>query len=1778
MSRRWISVELLFGQDPNWYTSVNPYGYDTAYGFMPTDYSYWHWGPDEMLDATNLPPGYANGAAYASASISNSFSDLAGWGLTNSSGLRTWVSPNFNATREPSYQIEQQLGIKTTGEEKLGPFPSWVLSTQTPDKRYPFITLPPSDWFIGNQIGQSLETGHTIFSVQNAVDYYYNLGALINLYSHSSSAGNAGAAGPQQAECVTYAMNSSLHPRLWAANSIGIYQWWLQRSNAQITAATFTTNGSQSQVTIKISGATGTNTAVEILIPGAPFTINQVLTNGVPANTNIFWTNGQMVKVLVGTSVTNAVINYTIYPSVQSGFYTTQEGTLLSVTVPGVLTNAVGGSGPLTALLASGPANGALTLNANGSFIYTPSNSFVGIDSFNYQATDGSLTSGVATVTIDVTPPGDLFFDNFARSANDLNAFFPWIIEDGTWTLTNNELQVIGNGLPGYYGNVYLGENWTDYRVQGQIQFSSTNMWAGGVGGRLNLVTGGHYAAWVYPEGSQGANYPPNVGVTGIPVLKLIKFQNWQADSSQFAVMQQVTLPPVGTNVHTVALAFQGTNINVYFDNALEISTNDSISPFTSGGITLDAASYPTPDTMSVDSVVVTTLPLAANNDSYSTAVNTTLTVGAPGVLANDVGTGLTAALVSGPADGILTFNGDGSFAYTPTNNFIGVDSFTYQASNGQTNSNIATVSIAVTQEPPDPINATNDNYSVGENTPLNVAAPGVLANDSGGSGPLTALLGSGPANGTLTLNSDGSFTYTPSNNFAGIDSFNYQATDGSITSSVATVTIDVTPLGDLFYDTFGRSTNDLNSLFPWIVFDGTWAITNDVLTGQSADGTYGRIYINNPAWTDYTVQEQFQFSTANGWGGGVGGRLDPTTGAHYAAWVYPDGSGGGPNVLKLFKFSDWGDYTILQTANLSSVGTGTHTLTLTLQSSNITVSLDGTLEISTNDSSPFTSGGISVDMATVGTPYTFGVDNVTVTTLPAVANNDSYSVPEDTTLTVEAPGVLGNDVGSGLTAVPVGGPANGVLTLNPDGSFSYTPNNGFLGMDTFTYEASNGQTNSNVATVSITVTPNPVVANNQSFSTFENSILTVGAPGVLTNDSGGSGNLTALLVSGPANGVLTLNGDGSFAYTTTNNFVGVDSFNYEATDGSITSGVATVAIDVTPPGEQFYDNFTRSGPGSNSLLPWIVFNGAGVNGTWAITNGVLTGQSVDGDYGYIYINNPNWTDYSVQGQIQFSTTDAWGGGIGGRLDPTTGAHYAAWVYPDSAGGGPNVTLWKFSDWTTPTLMQTVTLPPAGTTVHTVELTFQGANLNVYFDNTLEISTTDSTSPFTSGGISVDMATIGSSYTFGVSNVTVTSLLTGQTINFGALSSQTYGNAPFTVSATASSGLPVSLNILSGPATISGNTITITGAGTVTVQASQAGNTTYQAATNVDQSFTVFPAGLTVSGVTAQDKVYDGTTNATLSGTATLNGVVNGDDVSLVTGAVTAAFADPDTGTDLPVTVSGYAITGADAGNYTLTQPAGLTANITAATLTYTATPGGHDLRDGSAGVLSGSVSGFVGTDTQGSATTGTLTFTTMATSSSGAASYAINGSGLTANNGNYTFVQAAGNATALTIGALPVNLTGTRPYDGTTAVAAGILSVGNKAGSDDVTVASGGGTRAGAAVGSEAITSLGTLTLGGASAGNYTLSGASGSVSITASGLAVTNLLALDKVYDGTTNATLDATNAGLAGVLNGDSVTFVSSNAAAYFADKKCGDQQAGHGDGSGVLVARGQPIIHW
>jgi len=157
----------------------------------------------------------------------------------------------------------------------------------------------------------------------------------------------------------------------------------------------------------------------------------------------------------------------------------------------------------------------------------------------------------------------------------------------------------------------------------------------------------------------------------------------------------------------------------------------------------------------------------------------------------------LTSVLVSGPAHGTLALNPDGSFTYTPAENFCGEDSFTYKAYDGSLYSNVATVRITVTCVNDAPV-ARDDTYTTNEDTPLVVPAPGVLGNDYDVDGdPLTAVLVSGPAHGTLALNPDGSFTYTPAENFCGEDSFTYKAYDGELYSNVATVRIMVICVND---------------------------------------------------------------------------------------------------------------------------------------------------------------------------------------------------------------------------------------------------------------------------------------------------------------------------------------------------------------------------------------------------------------------------------------------------------------------------------------------------------------------------------------------------------------------------------------------------------------------------------------------------------------------------------------------------------------------------------------------------------------------------------------------------------------------------------------------------------------------------------------------------------------------------------------------------------------------------------------------------------------------
>ena len=189
----------------------------------------------------------------------------------------------------------------------------------------------------------------------------------------------------------------------------------------------------------------------------------------------------------------------------------------------------------------------------------------------------------------------------------------------------------------------------------------------------------------------------------------------------------------------------------------------------------------------------------------------------------------------------------------------------------------------------------------------------------------------------------------------------------------------------------------------------------------------------------------------------------------------------------------------------------------------------------------------------------------------------------------------------------------NGTLTLNANGSFTYTPSATFVGAATFTYRAVNPVGPGNIATVTITVNaPPPPTTVNDAFTTPINTPLVIPAPGVLANDnSNGGGPLSAAMVTNVSNGSLTLNGDGSLIYTPSSGFSGIDSFTYRATNAGGPGNVATSAITVSgtntvqPPTGLFASSIA----GNEVTLRWTAPVGGLAPTDYVLEGGVNPGQ-----------------------------------------------------------------------------------------------------------------------------------------------------------------------------------------------------------------------------------------------------------------------------------------------------------------------------------------------------------------------------------------------------------------------------------------------------------------------------------------------------------------------------------------------------------------------------------------
>ncbi|QEL17930.1 YDG domain-containing protein [Limnoglobus roseus] len=326
----------------------------------------------------------------------------------------------------------------------------------------------------------------------------------------------------------------------------------------------------------------------------------------------------------------------------------------------------------------------------------------------------------------------------------------------------------------------------------------------------------------------------------------------------------------------------------------------------------------------------------------------------------------------------------------------------------------------------------------------------------------------------------------------------------------------------------------------------------------------------------------------------------------------------------------------------------------------------------------------------------------------------------------------------------------------------------------------------------------------------------------------------------------------------------------------------------------------------------------------------------------------------------------------------------------------------------------------------------------------------------------------------------------------------------------------------------------------------------------------IIPATLTITGVTAANKVYDATTAAAVNATtAVLSGVLGGDNISLLSGGATGVFVTKNAGTGITVAVSGLSLGGTDAVNYVLTQPTAM-ANITPRTLTVTGVTAGNKVYDATtaASVNAGGavLSGVLGSDNvilAGSGATGTFASKNVGTGIAvTVAGLAIGGGDV----GNYVLTQptAPADITPATLTVTGV-AAGNKVYDATTAAAinaTGAILVGVFTG-DAVTVSTGGATGVFVSknVGASVAVAVSGLTIAGSDASNYVLTQPITTASITPKAVTVTGVTAGNKVYDATTAAPVNAGTAALSGVLGGDNVTLASGTATGTFATKNVG-----------------------
>ncbi|MBT7045617.1 MAG: tandem-95 repeat protein, partial [Gammaproteobacteria bacterium] len=848
------------------------------------------------------------------------------------------------------------------------------------------------------------------------------------------------------------------------------------------------------------------------------------------------------------------------------------------------------GDNQVSFTLVNGTSNGTLTFNSNGTFNYTPAAGYFGNDQFIYEVCDNGnpVACDKATAYIVIED-----MKNPPLAENDINTTFVNTPVNGQ-VLTNDvdpdgdPLTVNNTPVSGpSNGTVILNSNGT-YTYTPAEGFTGNDSFDYEVCDDSGLCDIATVTISVITE-YNGRNRPPvavndnYTGKIGTPVSGNLVSNDFDPDGDNIIIntppveppsVGTLTIHPNGTFDYIPEAGFTGT---VTFKYQI---CDDKIPSL------CDVAEV-TIEIRYIDESINTTV---AVDDAYKTDIDIPIL---SNVSTNDYDpegdSQVTTTLISGPTNGTLTLNVTGTFEYVPTTGFSGNDQFVYQVcDNGTPHAcDKATVYILV-EDINNPPLAENDINTTMVNMPISGQ---VLTNDFDPDGdPLTVNSTpiSSPGNGTVTLNPNGTYSYTPNTGFTGNDSFDYEVCDDGGLCDIATVTISVIPE----YDGGNRP--------PVAVDDNYTGRPNTPITGNLVSNDFDpdgdNISINtspvtSPATGTLTINQNGTFEYIP-----VAGFIGTVT---FSYQICDDGTPslcdiavvtleirGSDETTNTTVAVDDAYYSIKDASVSGDVSAndydpeGDNQVSFTLISSpsngTLTWNSNGTFEYVPNAGYAGNDQFI-YEVCDNGNPV--ACDKATTYIVIADMNNPPLAENDINTSTINTPvsgQVLTNDVdpdGDPLTvnSTPINGPTNGTVTLNPNGTYTYTPIDGFTGNDSFDYEVCDDGGLCDIATVTISVIPKFTVANVPPVAVEDNYTGKIGTPvtgNLISNDfdpDGDNISINTTPVTPPGIGALTINPDGTFVYIPETGFVGTVTFTYQICDDGIPSlcDAAVVTLEI---------------------------------------------------------------------------------------------------------------------------------------------------------------------------------------------------------------------------------------------------------------------------------------------------------------------------------------------------------------------------------------------------------------------------------------------------------------------------------------------------------------------------------------------------------------------------------------------------------------------------------------